>query len=273
MLRDLVIMRKLLAIYTLIMTFVLSGCDFMGSADKARDAIDSIEIVRYDRVEARYLTTGDFAALQEMNTVFPKQTRALIEDLLNLGTVNNVNINKNMLEYFQDSTLQNIIYTAESEFADMTDLDKDLKAAFRNLKKEIPNAEIPTFYTQIGSLDQSIVVDDNAIGISLDKYLGKNYSAYLRFYDEKQRESMSREYIVPDCMLFYLVSKYGLHNNCDVSQHDRDANMGIIMYVTNKMVGRKAFKNALVDRVATYMKKHPSMTIRDILETADYSGI
>ena len=273
MLTDLVDMTKLLAIFFLMMSFAMSGCDFMGTADKAHDAIDSIEIVRYDRVEARYLTTGDFAALQEMNTVFPKQTRALIEDLLRLGTVNNVNINKTMLEYFQDSTLQNIIYTAESEFADMSDLDKDLKNAFRNLKKDIPNAEIPTFYTQIGSLDQSIVVDDNAIGISLDKYLGKNYPAYLRFYDEKQRETMTREYIVPDCILFYLLSKYGLHNTSDVSQHDRDMNIGIIMYVTNKLVGRKSFKNALVDRVRAYMKKHPDMSIRNLLETADYSGI
>ncbi len=266
-------MKKLLAIYVIVISLALSGCDFMGTTDKVYDAIDSIEIVRYDRVEARYLTTGDFAALQEMNTVYPKQTRALIEDLLNLGTVNNVNINKNMLEYFQDSTLQNIIYTAESEFADMRDLDKGLKSAFRNLKKEIPNADIPTFYAQLGSLDQSIVVDDNAIGISLDKYLGKNYPAYLRFYDESQRKTMSREYIVPDCMLFYLVSKYGMHNCFGVSQHDRDVNMGIIMYVTNKMVCRKAFDNALVNRVCKYMKKHPEMSIRNILETADYSGI
>ena len=84
---------------------------------------------------------------------------------------------------------------------------------------------------------------------------------------------MTREYIVPDCMLFYLLSKYGLHNTGDVSQHDRDMNIGIIMYVTNKLVGRKSFKNALVDRVRAYMKKHPDMSIRNLLETADYSGI
>lgn len=266
-------MKKLLIIYVIVIVSVLVGCDFTMSSSKKYDAIDSIEILRYDRVEARYLTTGDFAALQEMNTIYPTQTRALIEDLLKLGTVNNVNINKNMLEFFQDSTLQNIIHAAESEFADMSDLDKGLKAAFKNLKKEIPNIEIPVFYAQIGSLDQSIVVDDNAIGISLDKYLGKNYPTYLRFYDESMRESMSREYIVPDCVLFFLISKYGLQNVSEASQHDRDINMGIMMYVANKVVEHKVYKSPFVDRVVRYMKKHQGLSIRNILELADYSAI
>lgn len=266
------IMKKLVVIYSLTMLILLVGCDFIGFTNGSSDFVDSIEIVRYDRVEARYLTTGDFSALQEMNTVFPTQTRALIEDLLNLGTVDNVNINKNLLEYFQDSTLQNIIYAAESEYADMSDLNKELKTAFRNLKREMPNIGVPTFYAQLGSLDQSIVVDDNSIGISLDKYLGKDYSVYMRFYDEKQRETMTRSYIVPDCVLFYLISKYGLHHEGDVSQHDRDVNMGIMMYVTNKVVGRKAFKNALVDRISKYIKKHPETPTKYLLELADYSG-
>lgn len=266
-------MKRTLIIYLLIVVSILIGCDFTMTSNKIYDSIDSIEIMRYDRVEARYLTTGDFAALQEMNTVYPTQTRALIEDLLKLGTVNNVNINKNMLEFFQDSTLQNIIHAAESEFADMSDLDKELKNAFKNLKKEIPNIEIPTFYAQLGSLDQSIVVDDNAIGISLDKYLGKNYPTYMRFYDESQRKTMTREYIVPDCMLFYLISKYGLQNISEVSQHDRDINMGIMMYVTNKLVERKVFEGPFVDRVAKYLKKKPGTSIRNILELADYSAI
>lgn len=273
MLKIVVAMKKLLFIYSLVLLTVLIGCDFAMPTNKENSAIDSIEIIRYDRVEARYLSTGDFAALQEMNTVFPTQTRVLIEDLLNLGTVNNVNINRILLEYFQDSTLQNIIHAAESEFADMSDLNKELKNAFGNLKKELPNMEIPTFYAQLGSLDQSIVVDDNAIGISLDKYLGKNYPAYLRFYDKKQRESMTRDYIVPDCVLFFLISKYGLHYDHDVSQHERDMNMGILMSVTNKVVGRKAFDSVFIDRVGKYMKKHPGTSVKYLLELADYSGI
>ena len=37
-----------------------------------------VEIERYDRLEYRYLTTGDFSALQQMNTEYPMETRTLI---------------------------------------------------------------------------------------------------------------------------------------------------------------------------------------------------
>ena len=44
-----------------------------------------IVVERYDRVQSLYLTTGDFSALQQMNTVYPMQTRTLIEDVLRIG--------------------------------------------------------------------------------------------------------------------------------------------------------------------------------------------
>ena len=40
------------------------------------DAQDKIEVVRYDRLQSRYLTTGDFSALQEMNTEYAIETRS-----------------------------------------------------------------------------------------------------------------------------------------------------------------------------------------------------
>ncbi len=266
-------MHRLTVLNILMSLFLLVSCDFYTYSSKKMSAIDSIEIKRYDRVQARYLTTGDFSALQEMNTQYPTQTRALIEDFLKLGIVNDININKKLLEFYQDTTLLNIIFAAESEFADMTDLTQELKKAFKNLKKELPEADIPFFYAQIGALDQSIIIDNDAIGISLDKYLGKGYPAYHRFYDKNQRESMSKEYIVPDVIVFYLLSRYGIRDFYETSQHERDVYMGILMYTANKFVGRVVFKSDYVTKVSKYMRKHPNVTIKDMLQTVDYSSL
>ena len=54
----------------------------------------SIEVERYDRIQSLYLTTGDFSALQQMNTDYPMQTRTLIEDVLKIGKVNDPEINQ-----------------------------------------------------------------------------------------------------------------------------------------------------------------------------------
>ena len=55
---------------------------------------DTIVVDRYDRIQSLYLTTGDFSALQQMNTSYPMQTRTLIEDVLHIGKVNDQQINK-----------------------------------------------------------------------------------------------------------------------------------------------------------------------------------
>ena len=248
---------------------VLAACDFSMPRLTASDSIDSIFIQRYDRVESRYLTTGDFAALQEMSTDYPTQTRALIEDLLKLGSVSEPNINKRLLDFYQDSTLQNVIYAAETEFADMSDLNNELKKAFGKLRKEVPTIEMPSFYAQIGAFDQSIVVDDKAIGISLDKYLGKDYPTYLRFYDEEQRESMSREYIVHDCLIFYLLSQYQLSGFDGLSQHERDMYLGKFFWAANYLTGNELIVTPATKEIGRYMKKHTSCTLAQLLSLED----
>ena len=145
------------------------GCEWQLKSDEA-DV--EIAVDRYDRIQSLYLTTGDFSALQQMNTAYPIQTRTLIEDVLRIGKVNETDINMKFLRFYQDSTLQMLINEAEQQYANMDDINQELTNAFQYLLQQIPNLEIPVVYAQIGSLDQSIIVGNGQIGICLDKYLG-----------------------------------------------------------------------------------------------------
>ena len=90
-----------------------------------------VEIERYDRLEYRYLTTGDFSALQQMNTEYPMETRTLIEDVVQLGNATDPDINTKFLKFYQDTTLQALIASVESEYANVDDLNEQLSAAFK----------------------------------------------------------------------------------------------------------------------------------------------
>ena len=138
---------------------------------------EDVEVVvdRYDRIQSLYLTTGDFSALQQMNTVYPMQTRTLIEDVLRIGKVDDQLISKKFLRFYQDSTLQILIAEAEQQYANMDDINADLTTGFKYLRENLPGFEVPEIYAQIGSLDQSVIVGNNSIGICLDKYLGTDY--------------------------------------------------------------------------------------------------
>lgn len=245
---------------------VCIGCEWKLKTDD--DATDVV-VERYDRIQSLYLTTSDFSALQQMNTVYPMQTRTLIEDVLRIGRVNDPQINTKFLRFFQDSTLQVLIDEAEHQYANMDDINEALSSAFKFLKRELPNMEIPEVYAQIGSLDQSVIVGNGMIGICLDKYLGSDYELYLKpeyGYTDDQRRMMKRQYIVPDCVGFYLLSLYPMVGD-GMSQTDRDAHMGRIQWVVNKAIGQKLFRNRYVQQVEQFMEQHQSTTIEQLLSS------
>ena len=106
---------------------VCVGCQWqLKPNDSDRELKVTVE--RYDRIESLYLSTGDYSALQQMNTYFPIQTRTLIEDVLRLGRVNDPEINIKFLRFFQDSTLQVLLNDVQMQYADMDDINSELTA-------------------------------------------------------------------------------------------------------------------------------------------------
>lgn len=266
-------MKRFFIILT-ILSLCLSACELKWNAGTEGEQ-EPVEVKRYDRIESRYLTTGDFTALQEMETEYPMETRTLIENVLKVGSVNDPEISKKFLSYFQDSTLQVLISDVQSEFAKMDDINLQLKHAFTRLKEQIPNLEVPLVYAQITSLDQSIVVGDHSIGISLEKYLGSDYPLYsspMCGYTQQQRNTMNRQFIVPDLVSFYLMSLFPLKGFENRSQFDRDIHMGKLMWVANFVLEKPVFHNEFVERVDRFMLKNKNISINQLLEMTDYSG-
>lgn len=236
------------------------GCQWhlRPSNDNGQD--EEIVIERFDQIERLYLTTGDIAALQQMKTGYPVQTRTLIENVLKLGFMNEPDINTRFLIFFQDSTLQSIMNDVEHEYDNVDDLSEQLNKAFDRLADFLPSVEKPLVYTQIGSLDQSIVVGSGQLGISLDKYLGSDYPVYHKYgYTDEQRAMMTRQYIVPDCLVYYLLSLYPM------PEGNESSHIAKTQYVVNQVMGKKFFTRQPVKEVEQYMKHHPTMSIEELL--------
>jgi len=248
------------------------SCEFKLKPNEDEPA-NRVEVQRYDRLQSRYLTTGDFSALQQMNIEYPMQTRTLIEDVLQLGEVNDPEINSKYLKFYQDTLLQAIIADAEMQYASMDDINRSFDKAFARMEKLMPDAEIPEVYAQIGALDQSVVIGEKTIGISLDKYLGKDYPLYKRYYSEQQRSTMTRDNIVPDCLSFYLVSLFPMKNYANRSQLEKDLHMGKVMWVANKLMDTRFFNTRYVAMVDKYMKKNKEISARDMLLSDNYTLI
>ena len=264
------ITTKMRRIYILLLAVMLVciGCEWrLTSSDDKQEVRVAVE--RYDRIQSLYLTTGDFSALQQMNTVYPQQTRTLIEDVLKIGHVNDSEINLKFLAFYQDSTLQTLLAEAEQQYANMDDINQGLTDAFARLQEMIPDIEVPLIYAQIGSLDQSVIVGNGLLGISLDKYLGKDYPLYLREdygYTAEQRQVMTRQNIVPDCIGFYLLSIFPMPSEYAQSQLGRDMHIGKVQWVVNQAMNETVFNTLYTRNVGHYMKSHPDVTTTELLQ-------
>lgn len=250
------------------------SCEMKLKPNESDDDTSHLRIERYDRLESRYLITGDFSALQQMNTEYPIETRTLVEKMLQIGQVSDHDINERFLRFFQDSTLQTLVNDAESEYANMDDINKQLSQSFSRLKSWLPDIPVPHVYSQIGAFDQSIVVGDKMIGISLDKYMGAKYPLYKKMgYTQDQLVSMGRGNIVPDCLCFYLLSMYSMEDYDSRTQREKDLHMGKVMWVANKALGQNFFQTDYVNIVDRFMRHHPNMTVKQLLQGDHYENM
>lgn len=167
----------------------------------------AVHIDRFDWVLDEYVSLGSGTALHRMNTEYPQQTKLLIEDVLELGEVDDPNVERELRQYYLDSTVQVLLDEVHHQYADISDLERDFTRVFEALKKQDPDFRPPHVYAQISCLRQSIVVNDTLLGISLDKYLGTDFPLYQEFYTPEQRQQMRRSAIVTDAMSTYLQAR------------------------------------------------------------------
>ena len=264
---------KVLSLILMLYSIMFVGCEIKMWHNMNGDHGDCIKVQRYDRLESRYLSTGDYSALQQMNTDYPTETRTLIEKVLQLGTIEDSEIHHRFLHYYQDTTLQRLITDVEAEFNNINDVNEQFTHAFSKLSKWFPNLPQPKIYSQISSFDQSIIVGNGTIGVSLDKYMGEDYSLYKRFYTPEQTKTMYRGYIVPDALSFYLLAQYSLDRNDTRPQIDRDLHMAKIWWVVNKATSKQSYRNKFVDQVDKYMRAHPNVTYEELISTENYRAM
>lgn len=88
-------------------------------------------------------------------------------------------------------------------------LEEDLEDAFRYYLYYFPERSVPDIITCITAFNNSIIVDDSLLMISLDRYLGahsKYYPAMGIF--EYQSRKMTPDYAVSDCMYAWATTEW-----------------------------------------------------------------
>jgi hypothetical protein len=112
----------------------------------------------------------------------------------------------------------NMAYRKVTEsFPDLSGLEKKLSNAFSRYHRAFPEKIVPEIYTLISGFNQSMIISDSLLAISLDKYLGAGEEMYARLgFAVYQRKLMDRQYIASDCMKAWA---YGEFPNTDSAEN------------------------------------------------------
>ena len=198
---------------------------------------EEISVLRYDKLLGEYVRSNSFSAMQKLTMDYRMPTKILIEDVLAIGTVKDDTIAQRLQKFYSDTTLVRLMGDVEAKFPNLEEVEKGLTKGFKKLKKEVPDTKVPFIYSQVSAFNESIVLVDSLLGISLDKYMGEDYPLYKRFYYDYQCRSMRPERIVPDCFVFYLLSRYGMVYHEGTCLIDLMLHSGKINYVMQNLLG------------------------------------
>ncbi len=97
----------------------------------------------------------------------------------------------------------------DSVFNDLSDIQNKLEGGFRHYHYYFPAKRIPEVITIISGFNQSVVMTSEAIGISLDNYLGVDCPFYKRLgLPAFKRENMRIEKIPTDVLYAWGISEF-----------------------------------------------------------------
>ena len=174
-------MKLRISLLTILIGMLFASCG-ISTGKGTEQKGEEISVLRYDKLLSEYVRSNSFSAMQKLTMDYRQPTKILIEDVLSIGTVKDDTISQRLQKFYSDSTLLRLLSDVEAKYPNLDEVEKGLTKGFRKLKKEVPDTKIPFIYSQISAFNESIILVDTLLGISLDKYMGEDYPLYKRFY-------------------------------------------------------------------------------------------
>ncbi len=136
----------------------------------------------------------------------------LFSNVINTGDVNDDKWEGYLHSFITDRMVWDAYQRVSSQFEDISDIENQLSLAFRHYLWHFPDRVVPGVFTCITGFNNSIIVADTIIGISLDRYLGADTDFYgmMGIYSYLARR-MDRQFIVPDCMYAWGSTEWDYH--------------------------------------------------------------
>ncbi|GHV56425.1 gliding motility lipoprotein GldB [Bacteroidia bacterium] len=216
----------------LVLGFLFLGC----SPKKTYSGTNpDVQIVRFDSVLYQYLTQDKpdeaLAGYQEFLSEYG-------EKVIGIGRSDSAGFFDRLKNYFSEPTLRQIYGDEQVRLADISAVNAELLSGMDLLLQHFPNLRRPKIYLHVSGWGQNVIVTDDILSLSADKYLGADYPLYQEFFYEYQRQNMSPDRMAPDYLLGFLMSNLPFQGNADLLL-DRMIYEGKLRYILSQLLPKR----------------------------------
>ncbi|WP_421920537.1 gliding motility lipoprotein GldB [Marinifilum sp.] len=225
----------------IICVIVFFSCNSRKSPDVSHISVD-LSIKRFDKDLFLLKETQSFSQFKQKYSDF---LPLFSYKVVGLGNPDDPNYMEYLNQFLNDSTMNKLANKVAEVFPNLSDEEEELKLSFKYLKYYFPERKVPDVYAQISGFNQSVVVAQDLIGISLDKYLGKDCEFYsLLATPIYARKNMIPERVSQDVILAYGLTEFPFTPKTD----DLISNMiyqGKIRYFLMQLMPKKSEADAM----------------------------
>ena len=245
-------------LFFFLFTFGCSGKEVHGELNS------DLEIIRFDESLYSFLIQN---ATEE--TVLHHKTflREYGEKVIYIGNPDSVGFFQRLKTFFSEPTLMKLYEDEQAKFQDISEINQELSSGMEILLTNFPLLKQPKIYMHVSGFNQNIIVTDEIVSISADKYLGADYPLYQKFFFDYQRQLMSPNRIVPDCLIGFMMANLPFKGNDDILL-DKILYEGKLRYILSQLIpNREDWEYVGYDKEQyAWCSTHQSLIWKSILE-------
>ena len=198
---------------------------------------ENVEVIPFGKKLFDLNDKDTLQAITGLSNEYPDFFNLFTYRIIRIGGIGDEDFPELMKTFLRDSLIEDVKTTTYKEFSNTTWLEKDLQKAFKYYRFHFPNKKLPAIYTYISGFNQSVVTAENIVGISLDKYLGRDCMYYQQLSSTPAYKTMNmyKERILPDVAFAWGITEFE-DPDLMTSLLDNMIEKGKIMYLVDAML-------------------------------------
>lgn len=223
--------------YLIFLTAVLWSCKPNPLKVDISNIKKNIEVVRFDNELFSINANDTINSLIAISSKYPEFFDLFTYKVIQIGGIGDEHFMDAMKLFLTDTMILNVKKLVDAKFSDFEKTEKQLNKAFKYFQYYFPQKKVPTIFAYISGFNQSIVTAENIIGVSLDRYLGRDCEYYQKLNSTPQYRilNMHKEKIVSDVVYAWGITEFE-NTSKATTLLDNMIHQGKLMYFVDAML-------------------------------------